>query len=132
MTARPKTAKNAKSSGAVRGCPGDWSVGDPAYNPGLVRVGLTGALGRMHTILVLNGSCWSWPSINQVSGVYELELNMTVSFVICKNRITYNIIHFACVINSSDKNNHRKSRAIVTKRSTISFRTSSSESLFRN
>ena len=24
------------------GCPGDWPVGEPAYNPGLVRVGLTG------------------------------------------------------------------------------------------
>ena len=50
VTARPKTAKNGEIvrgcpglSGAVLGCPGDLSVADPAYNPGLVRVGLTGA-----------------------------------------------------------------------------------------
>ena len=39
-TKMPKIDRPALSGG----CPGDWSVGDPAYNPGLVRVGLTGAL----------------------------------------------------------------------------------------
>ena len=41
VTAWPKTAKYCE---IIRDCPGDWSVGDSAYNPGLVRGGLTGAL----------------------------------------------------------------------------------------
>ena len=53
----------AKSCGAVLGCPGDLSVADPAYNQGLVRVGLTGdLLIKTPYPLHMNGvkNEWSW------------------------------------------------------------------------